>query len=66
MAKIVFLGPRAAHLLFFGNERERRRTGRPQPQGGAPPAAEQRRRALTEAPDLRNCLRCSKIECSTS
>jgi hypothetical protein len=66
MAKIVFLGLRAAHLLFFGNEGGKRRTGRPRPHGVAAPAAEQRRRALTEASDLRNCVRCSKIECSTS
>jgi hypothetical protein len=35
---------------------------------GATPAAiaQQRDRVFVEAPPLRNCLRCSKAECSTS
>jgi hypothetical protein len=64
-AAATFLGPRAPLPSFIAEEE---RAGRPRSQAAATPAAvaQQRRRTFTEAPALRNCLRCSKLECSTS
>jgi hypothetical protein len=66
----TFLGPRASRPLFFffRDEGRNRRAGRPRSQSTATPIAiaQHRRRIFADPPALRDCLRCSKIECSTS